>query len=488
MRQKLKSFISSPADLLVLYIFSLFQFLDFGYSWSRRKLCLILVFCFVLLWQLIIFLVRRREHPLCRPGWFGSTELAVLILLADIIIAPSLSWYGDHALDYQYPEEGVIIWAAYLFIFLLLKKTYRPKKSHLLVFLLCGYVECLLVLINTCAYSLFGYHSHASNFANYNMLAMAVTMYYAVNTALLLDEKDSSQRMLHWFFAFFFSIGLIFSRSDSVLLSMAVFIFSLPFLRRITAGTFRRLLRLLSLLLFAMCAVHLLSFLPTYRTDIKASGLLLVWSLRLPVWVPAAGGCLFLLLSFLPSDEEKDLTKPVRRCAGILPSAAVLFVVFVSVSGAVLGEKAANVFSLSGSWGTGRGKIWEACLGVYSGYYTFLEKLIGTGLNTVRPNITYSSPKYVNIINEGYLYAHNFLLQWLLEGGIVGLLCFLYICYFSLRSAVRKGSRLSLVAVFTVITYLAGMLVTINTPDITPFFIVFLGICAAEKDSSVSKS
>ena len=186
----------------------------------------------------------------------------------------------------------------------------------------------------------------------------------------------------------------------------------------------------------------------------------------------------------LPVSEEKDFTRPLRLCALLLPASGLLFVLLVNVSGLHLGEKAANVFSLSDTWGTGRAKIWGACLGVYSDYYSTLEKLIGTGINTINPNIIYSSPKYLNIIDEGYLYAHNFLLQWLLEGGIIGLFCFLTICFLSLRSAVRRTDRFSLVAAFTVITYLAGMLVTVSTPDITPFFIVFLSICAAGSESS----
>ena len=133
-------------------------------------------------------------------------------------------------------------------------------------------------------------------------------------------------------------------------------------------------------------------------------------------------------------------------------------------------------------WGSERGQIWRICLLAFLKFATPLQKLFGTGINST-PFFTWDyDPKNVSTMLANYCTPHNFLLQWLIEGGIFGLGLFCLFCFLALKVAFKCKSIYHLLSSVMVIVILAGWLVTVHSPDITPYFIVFLAICAAPKN------
>lgn len=474
MLSRIKKIISCPADLIAVYLFTVYPYVRFNTGWPARKFYLTVVFLIAMLWELIR-LIRRRDLACLRADGVSVLSLA---LGASLCLTAVFSKYGYLACDPKHSEEGAVIWCVYIAIFLLFRRQYAPKRSHLLLFLLSGYVQCLLVIINLCVYNLFG--PNCSLYGNYNILGSAMSLFYALNLFMLTDEDDKTVRFIHYVLAFFFSVGLILCRSDNTLLCVAAMLGVLPFLKKITAAVLKKLLKLAGLVFLAMAAVHLLAFLPAYERGGLASTLLSLALGLSPVLTGALGILLFALQALLPKDAPLPrLTKSLRIAViGILLLVTVCLIL-VNCFGISFGP-ADSILLLDDSWGTRRGQIWRFCLRTYREFSTPLQKVFGAGINST-PYLTWD---FMPELANGYCTAHNIFIQWLLEGGIIGLLLFCLFLFFSLKGCLKSGNKYKALALGMVTVILASSAVTAASPDITPFLFVFLSLCAAKEKSA----
>lgn len=470
MLSKIKELVSSPADLIAVYLFTVYHYVRFNVGWPARKFYLTVVFLIAMVWELIL-LIRK-----CRSICFRTDAVSLIsvALGVSIVLTAVFSKYGYRAYDPNNSEEGAVIWCVYLAVFLLFRREYVPKKSHLTLFLISGYVECLLIIINACVHNLFG--RNASLYGNLNIVGQAMSVFYTVNLMMLADEDDRSMCLIHYILAFFFTLGLILSRSDNTLLCMATLLGVLPFLRTVTVDLLKKLIKLAALLLFSFAVMHFAVRLPVFQSNSSLSCVLLDLSKNLsPVLTVSSGCALFALQAFIGGEGSLfRLTKALR-------AAIILIIIMVTVcfllsnfAGVSLG-RADHIFRIDDSWGTKRGFLWRFSLLTFREYATPLQKLFGAGMN--------SSPYFVwdfhpEIIGPMFFTPHNFILQWLLEGGLIGLCLFCLFCFFSMKDALKRGGCRAL-ALCGVAVILSGWLVTVPSPDITPFFIVFLAVCSA---------
>lgn len=474
MLDRIKKTISAPADALVLFLLLIYPFLLYRHDWRWKKLCFLIVFGLFVIWQLVRCIRRRQGLHISAD----STLLFCAALALVLLLSPLLSPFGYAALDHRNYEEGSMIWGAYLLALLLLKGNYTPKRIHLYGFLLMIFIEGILVIINNCFINLFGNPANASTFASYNTLGAVMSMGYALNLALLLEEEDRRLRIAHYGMVFVLSVGLIFSRSDNVLIGVAAVLLFLLCTRAMNAKLIRRLLVSLSLLFLAFGAVRLLCLLPTFRTDIHTTGLLLKISRAIPWYLSLSAAALLLALQFLLKDRDYPNLSYILIIVLILVLAlfalGFYLVNFTSVS---FGRTVNRLFLFSDSSGSGRGAIWRVGLTAYAKHFTVFQKLIGTGLGSFGLFVE-NVPTLSGIVREGYCIPHCFLLLWLFEGGLVGLLSFCAVCFLQLKSAV-KGTPLNRCAALTATAYLGAMLVTVSSPETTPLFIVFLALCSS---------
>lgn len=474
MFSRVRCIVSSPSDLIAAYLFTVYHYVRYSAGWQARKFYLTVVFLIALIWE-AIRLIRNHRFPRIS---LDTISIITLLLGISIVLTTAFSDYAYMNDDRYYPEEGTVIWCVYLAMFLLFRREYVPKKIHFLLFLVSGWIECILVIINTCFYDLFGLNS--SVYGNYNLLGMGMSLMYALNLLLIVEEKNVKICIFHYILAFFYSIGLIFSRSENALLCLAALVGILPFVKIITSDLLKKMLRLAALILFAMAAVNLLSRFPTYRQEIRNSCVLLRLSLRLYPALTFAFGLVFFGLQMLIPENSPfpDLTKFFRGCVIVFLLVIVISFLIVNLFGISFGVLD-EMLRIDDSWGSLRGLVWRVCILTFRNYTTPLQKLFGIGINST-PYFTWDYyPDLIGIMNQRYCTPHNFIIQWLMEGGFFGLTLFVLFCILPLKECfTRSGSfiRLSLVMV-TVI--LAGSLVTVPSPDITPYFIVFLAICAS---------
>lgn len=483
MLSKARHIISSPADLIAVYLFTVYHYVRLNSGWPARKFYLTVIFLLAAVWE-VIRLIRSHQLPHLR---LDAMSCITLLLGVSIVLPAVFSKYGYLAYDPKHLEEGAVIWCVYLAIFLLFRKEYVPKKAHLLMLLISGYIECLLVIIHSCVYNIYG--ANASCYGNPNLLGLGMSIVYALNLLMLADEQDRTMCLIHYILAFFFSIGMILSRSDNTLLCIAALLGILPFLRRITADLLKKLLRLVSVLLLSMAVVHLLVLLPSFQGN-KTGCVLLALSWRFSPLLTTAAGLLIFVFQMLISEGNHllRLTQILRVCVIVLMILVMICLLLANFAGVSFGV-ADKIFRINDAWGTGRGRIWRVCLFAFREFATPLQKLFGTGINST-PYFTYDFiPKIVNTMKAYYCTPHNFLLQWLMEGGVIGLVLFCGFCFMALRNGLKRNECCQMLAAGVVTVILAGWLVTVHSPDITPYFIVFLAICAApEKSGEIEKT
>lgn len=476
MLQRIRKLVASPADALVLFTLFLYPFLLYRQAWKWKKLCFIAFFVLIALWQLVRSVRTKRAPRLAADTVFLPCAALALLLL----LSPLLSPYGRTALDPVSDMEGSVIWGVYLLALLFLRSSYAPKRSHLYLFLLSGLIEVLLAVTNNCFVNIFGNPANASTYANYNTFGAATVMGYALNLSFLLDAESRRQLSLHGSAAFLLSVGLIFARSDNVLIGTAAVLLYLLFSRPMNARLLRRMLAALAALLLAFAAVQLLCAVPTFRTEIRTTGLLLKLSRSIPWYLSLAAAALLLFLPPRLKDREyPNLSFVLSLTVILLLALYVVGLILVNLTPVSFGKTLNGLFLISDSSGTGRGVLWRVGLTAYTKHFTLLQKLIGTGLGSFGSFIR-NVPILSGIAPAAYCIPHCFLLMWLFEGGLIGLVCFCAICFLQLKSA-GKGLCLNRSAALAAIAYLGAMLVTVSSPETTPIFIVFLAVCSAKE-------
>ena len=484
MLSKIRNLISSPADLIALYLFTIYHYVRCNIGWPARKFYLTAICIIAFGWELIRLvrsrrLIRERRPIRSRPD---RITLITLLLGASIILTAVFSPYGKWAYDPDNVEEGALIWTVYLFIFLLMREEYHPKKAHLILYLISGYIECFLVIINNCIINIFG--NNIAIYGNPNLLGLGMALLYSLNLFMLINESDPSTCLIHYILAFFFSIGLILCRSDNTLLCIMTLLALLPFLLQITADRLKKLLILSALLLLGMAAVHLLSKLP-YKSQYSVTCLLMDLSLKISPVLTAASGIVFLVIQALIPQKCSfpRLTKNLRISVIVILSVLVVGIVLANVAGVSFGA-ANRILRIDDSWGTSRGYVWRCCLHAFGNFATPLQKIFGTGINST-PYFTWDHIReMVATLPQNFCTPHNFLIQSLLEGGILGLILICLFIYLPLQNGIKHKNCSKTLSAAMAAVILAGLLVTVPSPDITPYLIVFLAVCAAkpEKD------
>ncbi len=134
----------------------------------------------------------------------------------------------------------------------------------------------------------------------------------------------------------------------------------------------------------------------------------------------------------------------------------------------------AKYFKLSKTWGNGRGFAWSRLLEIYA-ELPFHKKLIGTGPDTIAYEMVSRHGEEMNEL-FGFYYdnAHNELIQYLVTLGLLGMLSYIFLVGFAVKSSLKAESTISRAMLLPIVAYFAQSLVNISQPLTTPLFFVFL--------------
>lgn len=137
-----------------------------------------------------------------------------------------------------------------------------------------------------------------------------------------------------------------------------------------------------------------------------------------------------------------------------------------------------NILRFDDEWGSRRGYIWKRGMEFYKDN-TWLEKLFGVGPDTLQQSMEKKyGDEMLARFSAYYDNMHNEYMQYLVTTGILGLLSYVGVIYYSLKNGVRnmKNNIYIRALVAGIICYLVQACVNVNQVITTPYLFICIAL------------
>ena len=311
---------------------------------------------------------------------------------------------------------------------------------------------------------------YLSTLGNINFFGSYLALLLPIFLSLACSAPGRGARTV---FLILSSIGIMAAmatRSEGTVLSLGAALLVIPFLLSPENG----LSRLPAVLLVLAAAMGVMALLQ-YLTGAPAFSKITILLLRPAVGCSIIGTLAILFVVFHRAPAAR-LVKLRRAYAVLLLCGMIALVVSVLLVNTALQDvklpSALQILRFDDRWGTDRGAIWRFCAETFHDFSPW-QKLIGGGPGCVaRADVI--SPLFADAITDS---AHNEYLQYLLTGGIVGLLSYLLLLGFTAYESLRYDrSPLSNALLLGATAYVAGAVVNIAQPVSAPLFFLVLTV------------
>ncbi len=513
------------AVLLLLGIFPLYYrnfYSDIMNVKYQFCYCTIIVMAVILLAIKAFFLVQTSPTGE-RKKWksvkakdalkkMNATEWFIMIFLVIAIISTFASDYFYEAFwGNEGRYSGLFLWLLYGVLFFAVAKLYVFKTWHLDIFLISGFLVCMLGILDYFLLDPLGFKidivpNHrdifTSTIGNVNSFSAFALLYGGLAAALFgMQEKRFSflKNLLCMATGF---VALYTSRSDNAFLGLAAIFVCLPFvLSRTRHRRFRYLIILAVFLTVGKGLQMINSQFPDRVIGMDSIsgtivGLPYLGVIVIALWVIIAVLYISgLTKAAMPEEKDKRAAKIWIGIWAVLIGAAVCGVLFAFYDINIRGNgeaygKIGNYLLWNDDWGTHRGFIWRIAIENYKDFSP-LHKLFGYGLDTfgilTKQNNGY---EMLNKYGEIYDSAHNGYLQYLITVGPVGMLAYIGVLLSSLYLMVKKQRENPYVMgiACAMAGYMAQATVNIDLPIVMPIFLLLMsmGVAACRKEDRES--
>ena len=424
----------------------------------------------------------RKQKPKFNKEAILPLDIAMLCFAGTGVLSALLSefqkdvWIGEKA-RYQ----GAVTICLYAAVYFCLRFRFRPVKAFVPCAAIGFCAVCIFGVLNCFDIDLLGFYApitvqykplYISTIGNINFYSC----YLCLLLPLVLYTYCTAEKK--WKKVFYLSavavggFGMMVTGSESFVLGFSAGLAAMLFFCFDDAKKMTRLLIGCGVLLVCAQAFVLISRFASV-TNVELS-LLLSYFIKPYIAAPAA--VLLAALYFLAHRLE-HLLPLLKRVYTVLlitgvVTVAVLFLLANTVGLPWLNE----VFFIDNQWGTNRGMIWKQCLALFK-EFSLGEKLFGIGpeaLQRISDGNTISAGKTLD-------QAHNEYLQYLLTGGLCGLLAYLSIPVTVIVCIVRKAKQKPcMIALFCpLVAYWAQAIVNIAQPFTAPIMFVFVALIGA---------
>lgn len=484
-------------------------------------------YCTVIAVIAILFFVKviygigrwgRREKTPKGKDWLqrelAKISLSEWMMVIFMIVAIISTFTSDYFYESFWGNEGrfsgLFLWLLYGIFFFLVVRKLDFKTWHINVFLVSGFIVCLLGVLDYFHLDPLGfkvgiasYHRDifTSTLGNVNTFSAFALMYSGAAITLFGTTTKQSPLIL---FRNLLCMGLSFaalytSRSDNAFLGIAAIFACLPFLLFRTRRGMARYLGILALFLTIGKILRIINErFPDYVIGMDSisgavSELPYLGLIVIALWLIVA--VLYICKFATPEFLKKRNYRVVAGLWGgvLLAAAAVILFAFYDVN--VNGNTNAygslgNYLLWNDDWGTHRGFIWRIAVENYK-KFTPIHKLFGYGLDTFGI-LTKQNNGYEMLNKYGELYdsAHNGYLQYFITVGPIGLAAYIGLLSTSIYTMIKrqKDNPYVMAIVFAMIGYMAQETVNIDLPIAMPIFLLLMSMgiaaCRTEKRKS----
>ena len=476
---------------LVLFLCAYPFFLkDHYFSMTRAKTLFFYgVTVFFAVGCVIVWFATKKQTGL---RWVRKdpTELFLTIFMASAVVScvaaetPKDSFTGENG-RFMGLLTFLFIWIAYLCV----SRFGRITSPVAALFGACVIVMCLIALLQYAGLNPFHLYDRTKDVVKSTFIATIGNkdVYYsylalAVPFAMYLSFSAASVReTVFWHTVSFFGFTSLFAcRSEGALLAVVPAFLILFFVK---CGDREGLLVFLRHVILFFAAAVLIGGLTHLNAPLAATSSFVTDLLIHPLTaaaavLPCAALYLFIWKKSVTPKFFFRLKAIVAGIAGLAACGGIgAFVYFTFIDTKTDIGAAAKILRYNNAWGSSRGFVWIRLTRLYFKKFTLLQKLIGSGEETVglmmnryfkRDTKRWGKPFFDN--------AHNEYLQYLITQGLIGLLSYLFFVGNAVKNGFKEGGRFQKAAALACVCYLAQSVLNISQSITTPLFFVFLAL------------
>ena len=280
--------------------------------------------------------------------------------------------------------------------------------------------------------------------------------------------------------AFFGFTGVFACRAEGALLFVIPAFAVLFFLKCSDREGMLTFLRNVILFFAAALLIKLLNYFKSPLSRVRSTVIDLL--LHPAVIVSAILLCVILSVLFLKLNPKPKYYMIQKRAVACVAGAAAVGIVGAFVYFSFIGTEVrlgsfGPLLRYSDKWGSSRGFVWTRLYRTFTQHFSWLQRLIGSGEETVGTLMSRYWSKDTKALKMPFFdNAHNELLQYLMTQGLLGLLSYLFFVGNAIRSAFRSEDSYRQAAALAALCYLVQSTVNISQAITTPLFFIFLAL------------
>lgn len=451
-------------------------FIFLSLSYIAVSLCIL---CIRFWWNHQAFALRNLVHTLSISDWWmlGMLVSHTMTLLVTPYLRESFSGESGRYMGYAFTFIITIV-------YFLVSRHGARRKLLLHVFLVASALVAALGIINAFGFDPLGFFDRLtgedqsrflSTIGNVTFFAQLLCLSIPIAAMFLHHTKTQRARYGYEAFLFLGFCALIIAHIDSAYLGLIAFLlYSFHQNVRHQKGLHDWLI-VLSLFFAALTSCQIALRVFTFPSEGISRFLL-----EMP-WAWILLGISLFAVFYSRTSNELFPALPYVKLRHIVIIAAVLCVMlvlaalvfFTAIHPELTPSSLAPYLRFDDAWGAQRGRIWQQLSSLYIHDFSLPQKLFGQGLDCVRLILT------ENLGNAYLLFdnAHNEYLQYLVTGGLVGLLCYAGLSISLLiRLSSRRDRSEAIVIAAAMIAYGAQAVTSLNQPITTPLLFLFFAI------------
>lgn len=430
-------------------------------------------------------LAHKPIHLRCMIHKLSISDWCMLGLMAShtvtLLITPYKyeSFSGNSG---RYMGYGFTLLITMVYFLISRKLVYHKWLLH--SFLIAAAPVSILGVINACGIDPLHFfdnlqavdkHRYLATIGNATFFAQLMCLSLPLAAMLFAAAKTRKQRSVYAIVLFLGYCGLLVAHIDGAYIGLGAFLLYFFYVKVNDYKGLRDFLVLLTLFFGAVifCQIAAL-FLPLKTEGIS---LYLLSSMGSDIIF-----CLLLLGVFLVNRKASCFSAlpyaKIRKAVMITVLLWVLLIIaliifFTCICPERIPSSLAPYLRFDDSWGSERGSLWRQLSSLYIHDFSFLQQLFGRGLDCTRIILTDTLGSAFAPFDN----AHNEYLQYLVTGGLCGLILYLMLIgSFVIRLTIRHDQPLSGAIAAVVIAYAAQAITSLNQPITTPLLFLFFAI------------